>query len=116
MRILLVDDSWEVLNVLTHLLQGPEIEIHAADTCAMAEARAAVNVYDWAVVDFDLHGSDGMDVLRRIRRYSRRTRLLVFSADADDSALRTEALVAGAEAVFTKPLQVAELCEYIREG
>ena len=67
LRILLVDDSEELVTVVRSYLEGTSWTLDAVDTGERAVARAAAEHYDVVLMDIDLPGLDGTAAAHAIR-------------------------------------------------
>jgi two-component system nitrate/nitrite response regulator NarL len=102
MRILICDDHLLLAEALSAVLRGRGHET-LADVTRPEEAVAAVRAsqVDVCVMDLGFPGGDGIDGIRRLRRASPSTRVVVLSA-LDDPAAVEEALAAGASGYVLK--------------
>jgi len=66
--VLVVDCQREVLDQLTTVLGGADFGCRCCDTAEEAIAAAETNPPDLIVCDLNLHGQDGRDTCRRIKR------------------------------------------------
>lgn len=114
-RVLVVDDHAAVRAGLRELLDD---EIDFEVIAAVADAESAISVaeqepVDVAVVDYQLHGRNGLWVSRKLKRLPNAPAVVVYSAYADD-VLAAAAVVAEADAIVNKGGLGSELCEAIR--
>jgi CheY-like chemotaxis protein len=113
-RILLVDDNPLILRVLSLVLQEVGFEVVPADSGEAALALARLDPPDLLVVDQEMPGMKGADLLRALR-FSGDPRLaaipgLGISAHADaEGPLRA----AGASAFLRKPVEEEALLEAV---
>jgi two-component system nitrate/nitrite response regulator NarP len=87
-RVLLVDDHPMISTALEALLRNTPFEI--VGVAANGEqATAEIERLDPVIVllDLQLPGSSGMDVLRALRKQERRTRVVLLTAGIDDASL-----------------------------
>lgn len=114
-RVLIADDYTVFREGLCLLLaQQPEIEVvgSAADgfqALRMAEALQP----DIMLLDIRMPEMDGLEVLRKIREKSPRTKVLVLSGFIEDDLI-TEALENGAKGYLPKTLAPRDLVKAIR--
>jgi two-component system invasion response regulator UvrY len=114
MKILIVDDHPIVRAGLRRLLTAePEIEIREA-----ASGREALSVFreqqpTLVILDLNLPGVGGLEVLSRLRAIDPDARILVLSMH-DDQIHVTRALQAGAAGYISKSAPADELLEAIR--
>ncbi|MGM7679645.1 response regulator [Microbacterium sp. A94] len=114
-RILLLDDHPVLRHGVRSLLDTQNDFEVVADVGSAAEATAAAQGIDVALVDLDLGDDvpDGIEAIREIRRASPTTSVLVFTAyDSDADIVR--ALDAGAAGYLVKDSRPAELFQAIR--
>ena len=112
MRILLVDDDRELIDLLAFALKRAGLEPIAAH-----DARAAVRVFeerqpDLVVLDINLGASSGLDVLKELRRRSQLPVIMLTALDSEEDKVR--GLEAGADDYLTKPFSHRELIARIR--
>ena len=106
-RVLVVDDDPQVLRlvqrVLTEAGYGPIVTPDPADALRMAEVEEP----DLVLLDLNLPGMDGLELLRRIREFSGVP--VIFLTAHTDSDTATKVLRAGADDYIAKPFAPTEL-------
>jgi two-component system OmpR family response regulator len=110
MRVLVVEDE---VRLALLLKRGLEEEGYAVDTSgdgAEALWHATETEYDAIVLDIMLPGMDGLEVTRRLRRWT--PVLLLTARDAIDN--RVVGLDVGADDYLVKPFSFAELAARVR--
>ncbi len=110
-RVLLLDDEDAILLPTAAYLRSLGFAVEMAREHEEAEALVAHRSYDVAILDLRVstfEGSQGLNVLREIRRRGRRTRVIVLSAYVSPEA-EAEARSLGADAVVCKPVRLADL-------
>lgn len=114
-RLLVVDDHPVVSQGLTAVLHDyPDLEV-SATAATTEEALLAVERLqpDVLLLDLELRGRDGQDLLPHLLRLSPRTRVLIFTAyDSDERVFG--ALQAGAHGYLLKGAPVADIVAGIR--
>ena len=113
-RLFLVDDEPAVRKGLELLLGGrPDLEV-CGEAESGAEALALIPRVkpDLVVVDLTLKGSDGLELMRRLRQSRPELKLLVFSMHNQLSYVRT-AFEAGAQGYVAKDEGTEKLLEAI---
>lgn len=112
--ILLADDDLELAYLLSHKLAGPVREVHTAVSGDTAMELVRLLHLDVAVLDVNMPGMNGPDIVRRIRRSHdlHQPAIVVISAFPDEPA-RTAALAAGADVVLGKPFSLQDLSRAI---
>lgn len=113
MRLLVVEDEKKLCDVVAKSLHMAGYEV---DTCydgAQAVELIAAETYDLIVLDLNLPGADGMEVLRALRRENEETKVLILSARSQ-IADKVEGLDAGANDYMEKPFHLQELEARVR--
>ena len=67
-RILVVDDEAEIIELLRDVLTAEGFSVDAAPTAAAALQLIRENIYDMALLDFNLPDMDGVMLHREIRQ------------------------------------------------
>lgn len=110
--ILHIEDNELVAGVAKEMLeaQGWQVET-CADGNAALEKISGLAEYDLLLVDYDLPGVNGLEIVRSARRLAHHshTPIIVLSG----TALETEAREAGADVFLRKPQDVGSLVETI---
>src|SRR5919202_4894242 len=112
MQILLVDDDRELIDLLAFALKRAGLE-----TMAAHDAQTAVRLFDekqpdLAVLDINLGGASGLEVLKALRRRSQLPIIMLTALDSEEDKVRGLAL--GADDYLTKPFSHRELIARIR--
>jgi two-component system, OmpR family, KDP operon response regulator KdpE len=110
--ILIVEDEPEIRRFLRSSLRAQGYGVVESSTGERGVIDAATHKSDLAIIDLALPGIDGLEVIRRIRRWSSMP-ILVLSARAQERS-KVEALDAGADDYVTKPFGVGELLARVR--
>lgn len=113
MRIAIIEDNRALASGLAHRLRDPG---HAVDVLTDGEAGAAHLKdagADLIILDLELPGKSGMDLLTELRRRGDETPVLVLTAQSETTAL-VSALDAGADDYLVKPFEFAELAARLR--
>jgi two-component system response regulator CpxR len=111
-RVLVVDDDAELCQLVTRYLTREGFEIGWAPNGAVGVERALTENFALIMLDVMMPGTDGFDVLRRIRQQSR-TPVLMLTARGDTHD-RVRGLEMGADDYLPKPFEPAELVARIR--
>ncbi|GEM_PF-3728749 len=115
-RILLVEDDAALRTMMLHLLRNAGF--HPIVACSDVDAailHGQTIDFDIALVDVNLAGGNGMDVVRALKSPQRHTQpaVIVVTGDGHPSLIR-RAWRAGAEDVLIKPFDPASLDVRIR--
>ena len=115
-RILLVDDHPVVRSGMRQLLSTtPDLIVCGeADTLDRALRAVAASQPDVVIVDLDLGGADGLDLVRQLRALHATLRLLVFSFH-DEALFAHLAIKAGADGYVMKHEDGERVVHAIRE-
>lgn len=113
MKLLVVEDERELCECIAEDL---ELEAYAVDRCydgLDACERMSVEDYDLVILDLNLPGMDGLEVLQKIRSIKPDLRVLILSARAavQDKVL---GLDLGANDYLAKPFELEELEARVR--
>lgn len=110
--ILVVEDDSAVRNLITTTLETHNYRFQAAPTGEAAIMEAVSHNPDVILLDLGLPDMDGIDIIRKIRTWSK-TPIIVISARSEDTD-KIDALDAGADDYLTKPFSVEELLARLR--
>ena len=113
MRLLVVEDDVRLADVLARSLREQGYAVDVASDGEQAIYQAAVNTYDALVLDVGLPRTNGLDVLRELRRRGHSTPILMLTA-RDMLGDRVTGLDAGADDYLTKPFELEELYARLR--
>lgn len=104
MHVLVVDDNPGDVGLLREAFRvaGDAVEIHEAQRVSAARERLARGTYRLVVVDINLPGGSGLELLST-RLLSASATCFVVLSTSDDPADRARALAAGALDVLRKP-------------
>jgi two-component system response regulator QseB len=113
MRLLLVEDD-DILG--DGIKAGLTMEGYAVDWVMdgnLANEALKTNSYELVVLDLNLPGLEGMEVLKELRKRKDETPVLVLTAkDTVDD--RIQGLDTGADDFVTKPFELSEVCARLR--
>ena len=113
MRILVVEDEQKVANALREGLEGERYEVVVERTGEGAFFRVNTESFDVILLDLNLPGRDGLEILQALRQRGLKTPVLVLTA-RDSLTDRVAGLDAGADDYLIKPFAFAELLARIR--
>ncbi|QDY75814.1 response regulator [Streptomyces qinzhouensis] len=111
-RVLVVEDEPQLVRALELNLRARRYEVDAAPDGVTALRLAADDSPDVVLLDLGLPDIDGLEVIRRLRGWSR-VPIIVVSA-RQTSEEKIEALDAGADDYLTKPYGMDELVARLR--
>jgi two-component system KDP operon response regulator KdpE len=110
--VLLIDDEPVITQVLDAALRTRGYTVHAAATGSIGLQLAGAVGPDVIIVDLGLPDLDGVEVCRRLRRWTSIPILVLTVAGAEDR--KVEALDAGADDYVAKPFSMPELLARVR--
>ena len=113
MRLLIVEDEEDMREALCYGLRRRGYAVDAAGDGADAVEQCGINEYDLVVLDLNLPGLDGMEVLKHIRSMENPAKVLILSARSE-LADKISGLDSGASDYLTKPFHFEELEARIR--
>jgi len=118
MSILIVDDDKNFIDTLEDglKLKNVDADISVAKSAREAMDQLEKGVPSLIILDIQLPDMHGVEFLRVIRESARlkAVPVLFISAKYTEPADRSEAMLAGAEAFFSKPIDIEELWKEIK--
>jgi two-component system, OmpR family, KDP operon response regulator KdpE len=112
LRILVIDDEVAILRFLETVLEAEEFCVHKAETGSLAITATAAVRPDLILLDLGLPDMDGIEVINRIREWSKVPIIVLSVREREDD--KVAALDAGADDYLTKPFGVGELLARVR--
>ena len=116
-RILIVDDEPTILLTLSYALRSGEVEVVTASRLEPAEDALKRQRFDLVIADVRMSGMlgvEGLELLTYIRRYWPATKVIIMTAHGSDE-VRQDAYERGATFYYTKPVDIRELMQKIRD-
>lgn len=114
-RVLVVDDERFFREAIREVLDGAGFEIETAASGTEALEKAADRPVGVAVLDIQLPGMSGLEVLELLRQKYERLRVIILSAHTEQEIV-LEALRLGACDYLAKPLHDEELVLAVRRA
>ncbi|HTV56187.1 MAG TPA: response regulator transcription factor [Terriglobia bacterium] len=113
MQILIIEDDEPVLSFLQRGLEAEQYEVCVASDGSCAKSLVDSRRYDLIILDLNLPGVDGVEVLKYVRSKDRRVPVLILSSrrGVED---RVRTLDLGADDFLPKPFAFSELCARTR--
>jgi two-component system KDP operon response regulator KdpE len=111
-EILVIDDEVQIRRLLRVTLEGAGFRLREADGGNLGLAEAALKRPDAIILDLGLPDLPGIEVLKRLREWSRLP-VLILSVRGQE-ADKIEALDAGADDYLSKPFGGGELLARLR--
>lgn len=113
MRLLIVEDEEDMQEALCYGLRKRGYAVDAAGNGTDAVQLCQINEYDLVVLDLNLPGLDGMEVLQQIQSLGKPAKVLILSARSELED-KVAGLDGGASDYLTKPFHFEELEARIR--
>jgi DNA-binding response OmpR family regulator len=113
MKILVIEDHPGLLSAIVEALEAEKFLCERAADFGTAEEKIHLYRYDLIIVDINLPGGSGLEIIREVKRLGGETGIIVVSArDALDNKI--EGLELGADDYVTKPFDMAELVARVK--
>jgi DNA-binding NarL/FixJ family response regulator len=113
---MLVDDHPLIRSAVRHALDGPDVSVvEEAGTLPEALERAERSRPDVILVDVDLGGMDGIQLIRELAPRLPNTTFVMLSVSASESDL-LDAIMAGARGYLTKDVSPDALLRAVRSA
>jgi DNA-binding NtrC family response regulator len=116
-HVLIVDDDVTLLNAIAAALELhlPKIVPDLCNAAPLALTRAEAVLYDLLIADILMPGTDGLDLVRELRRRNIHMPVILMTG-AVDSTYEAQAAQLGAVAFLTKPFESETLVQAIRSA
>ena len=111
-RVLIVEDVKEMADLICMYLKKEGMDAEICETGEEALARFGRERFDMVVLDINLPGMDGFEVLQRLRKVSSVPVMIVSARDADEDMIL--GLGIGADEFVTKPFSPKVLVARVR--
>lgn len=108
MRILIVEDEFNLADVIRKSLEKEKYVIEISGDGEEALYNIRSNIYDLVILDVMLPGMDGFEILKKMREEDIASKVIMLTAKStlDD---KLEGLQNGANDYITKPFHIEEL-------
>ena len=113
--ILLVDDEKNIRDLLTAMLAKLECKVTTAISSEQALSYAKTSPPDILLTDLNLPGMNGIELIKEISRFSKRTVSIVLTGEGTIERA-VEAMKAGAFTFLPKPLKKSELLATVEKA
>jgi CheY-like chemotaxis protein len=111
-KILVVDDSRFQVALLTKALEENGFDVGTAQDAVQAGMAALRIAPDAIVLDINMPGGSGIEVLKRLKRSTKTQRIpIVVVSGSDDPEVRRAAMELGVTDFLTKPVDLDQLCK-----
>ena len=113
MKILVVEDHPGLLSAIGEALEAEKFLVERAADFPVAEEKVHLHRYDLIIVDINLPGGSGLEIIRAVKRLGGETGIIVVSA-RNSLDHKIEGLELGADDYVTKPFDMAELVARVK--
>ena len=110
--LLVIDDELQIRRLLRVTLESVNYKVREAETGTLGLQEIAHQMPDGVILDLGLPDLDGVEVIRRLREWSRVPVLVLSVREGEDDKIG--ALDAGADDYLTKPFSGRELLARVR--
>ena len=114
-RILVVDDDPEMRRLLAEFLRGEGFRVDLAANGQEALRQLCEEIFDHVVLDKNLPGESGLEMLPLLRALAPGTPVTLITAFGD-SRTHEQAFSRGAYEVLLKPFNLDDLIEVLRKA
>jgi CheY-like chemotaxis protein len=108
-KILVVEDHADTRELLARLLEMENFRVVTAPDGIAGLRTVEFEDPDLVVTDISMPNLDGIELIKTLRRSTRFERLPIVTMTAYGQGIASEALTAGADSAFTKPLEFEQL-------
>jgi response regulator RpfG family c-di-GMP phosphodiesterase len=114
-RVLVIDDECEVRNLCVAALQSDELHCESAAGGAEGLALLAARPFDVVLLDIDMPGMSGLEVVQRLREHPPclNLKIIMFSGRATPDEM-ARLLLAGADDFVSKPFSLVQLMARVK--
>jgi two-component system response regulator VicR len=111
--VLIVDDDEAVQTMLYKVIRSNSLEAHTASSGEQALQMVKAKQYDLILLDVNMRGMDGFEVVRALRARGVKTPIIIVSGRQEDYDT-LYGLDIGADDYVTKPFSIKELSARIK--
>ena len=114
-NILVVDDQITLTSVLLHILEEAGYHVEVAHTAEEAIEKFNKIPFDLAIIDINLPGMSGLDLLERFKKIDTQILSIIITAYGSlDTAIKSMKL--GACDYINKPFKLSELQDSVKDA
>ncbi|MEG0364588.1 MAG: response regulator transcription factor [Erysipelotrichales bacterium] len=112
-RIIVIEDEQSLQSILEYDLTQHNYKVDLAGDGLEGFNMVKDNNYELAIVDWSLPGMDGIEIIKKVREFNSRIRIIMLSAKDEEMDI-VHGLEAGANDYVTKPFSPRELSARIK--
>jgi DNA-binding response OmpR family regulator len=113
-KVLIVEDSLPIVNVLRILLQNEGIQVENTSKGREVAAMAKKSKYDLIILDLMMPSYSGKDVFADLKSDASTAKIPILILTAKADALRWNSELASCDKFMTKPFDNAELVSEVK--
>jgi len=113
MKLLVVEDNRALLDIIVVTMIKERYQCEKASNYKEADEKIHLYTYDILIIDINLPGGSGLDLIRNAKKSTPATGVIVISA-RNSLENKIEGLDLGADDYITKPFDVAELVARVK--
>lgn len=108
MNLLIIEDELDLLESITDFLTSENFSVQPVTTFSEAQEKIELYEYDCIIVDINLPGGSGLDIIRMLKKKKQDAGVIIISAKGSLEDKLT-GLDIGADDYLTKPFHLSEL-------
>lgn len=113
MKLLVVEDNQELLDIIVVTMIKEKYQCEMASNYFEADEKINLYTYDVLIIDINLPGGSGLNLIRSAKKLNPTTGIIVISA-RNSLENKIEGLDLGADDYITKPFDVGELVARVK--
>ena len=113
MRILIIEEEWEIASFIKKGLSAERFVVDTADSGEEGIKLAKLNQYDLAIIDINLPKIDGIEVCKNLRE-DKKTFPIIMLRVKNESETKIQVLNTGADDYLSSPFSFEELLAIVR--
>jgi DNA-binding response OmpR family regulator len=115
-KILVVEDDFDGRNLLDYLLKQRGFEVVTAVDGAEGQLSAKAEKPALIITDLSMPNEGGVDMIQHLRTEAEVSNVPIIVYTAYSSDFSNAALEAGANQVFSKPIELFDMLRYVSEA
>lgn len=113
MKLLIIEDNAILLEAIANTMAAEKYLCETAESFDAAQEKIYLYMYDVLIVDINLPGGSGLDIIRQLKEKDPSAGIIVVSA-RNSTTHKIEGLDIGADDYITKPFDMAELVARVK--
>ena len=113
MNLLVVEDEIDLLESIVEFFKDEDFSVESVATYPAAEEKIDMYEYDCIVIDINLPGGSGLDIIRKLKKADKEAGVIIISAK-NSLEDKLTGLDIGADDYLTKPFHLSELNSRIK--